>query len=138
MCNMNLHCILFMINYTGRHSCRETWSDDMKLQLLEHYIQGAENLDERDDKSKKYARKKTSKNLRPIYQKASIIVNGKSVRLNTFDFDTMSKKLAFEGLSGQPEGEGLLELIDTWNSKMGIDIKENVDDFIRNVKNDFF
>ena len=48
------------------------------------------------------------------------------------------KKLAFEGLSGQPEGEGLLELIDTWNSKMGIDIKENVDDFIRNVKNDFF
>ena len=138
MCNMNLHCILFMINYAGRHSCRETWSDDMKLQLLEHYIQGAENLDERDDKSKKYARKKTSKNLRPIYQKASIIVNGKSVWLNTFDFDTMSKILAFEGLSGQPSGEGLLELIDTWNSKMGIDIKENVDDFIRNVKNDFF
>ena len=81
-----------MINSTGRHSCRETWSDDMKLRLLAHYIQGAENLEERDDKSKKYAWKKTSKNLKPIYQKASIIVNGKSVRLDTFDFDTMSKK----------------------------------------------
>ena len=76
-----------MINSTGRHSCRETWSDDMKLQLLAHYIQGAENLEERDDKSKKYARKNTSKNLKPIYQKASIIVNGKSVRLNTIDFE---------------------------------------------------
>ena len=105
-----------MINSTGRHSCRETWSDDMKLQLLAHYIQGAENLEERDDKSKKYARKNTSKNLKPIYQKASIIVNGKSVRLDTFDFDTMSKKLVFEGLTGQTPGEGLLELIDKWNS----------------------
>ena len=127
-----------MINSTGRHSCRETWSDDMKLQLLAHYIQGAENLEERDDKSKKYARKNTSKNLKPIYQKASIIVNGKSVRLDTFDFDTMSKKLVFEGLTGQTSGEGLLELIDKWNSKMGIDVKENVDDFIKYVKNDFF
>ena len=65
-------------------------------------------------------------------------MNGKSVRLNTFDFDTMSKILAFEGLSGQPSGEGLLELIDTWNSKMRIDVKENVDDFIKDVKNEFF
>ena len=127
-----------MINSTGRHSCRETWSDNMKLQLLAHYIQGAENLEERDDKSKKYARKNTSKNLKPIYQKASIIVNGKSVRLDTFDFDTMSKKLVFEGLTGQTPGEWLLELIDKWKSKTGIDVKENVDDFIKYGKNAFF
>ena len=65
-------------------------------------------------------------------------MNGKSVRLDTFDFDTMSKKLVFEGLTWQTSGEGLLELIDKWNSKMGIDVKENVDDFIKYVKNDFF
>ena len=85
----------------------------------------------------KFSRKKTTKNLKPIYQKASIIVNGKSVRLDTFDLDTMSKKLAFEGLSGQPSGEGLLDLIDVWNDKTGLDIKENVDDFITSVRNDF-
>ena len=48
------------------------------------------------------------------------------------------KKLVFEGLTGQTPGEGLLELIDKWNSKMGIAVKENVDDFIKYVKNDFF
>ena len=79
----------------------------MKLQLLTHYIQDAENLQERDTKTKKYSRKKTTKNLKPICQKASIIVNGKSVRLDTFDLDTMSKKLAFEGLSGENEYEGV-------------------------------
>ena len=46
----------------------------MKLQLLDQYIQNAENFEERDDKTKKYARKKTTKNLKAIYQKASIIV----------------------------------------------------------------
>ena len=65
-------------------------------------------------------------------------MNGKSIRLDTFDFDTMSKKLVFEGLTGQTSGEGLLELIDKWNSKMGIDVKENVDDLIKYVMNDFF
>ena len=136
--------LLLFKNYsTGRHSCKEdvsrfidSWNDDMKLQLLTHYIQDAENLQERDTKTKKYSRKKTTKNLKPICQKASIIVNGKSVRLDTFDLDTMSKKLAFEGLSGQPSGEGLLDLIDVWNDKTGLDIKENVDDFITSVRND--
>ena len=47
------------------------------------------------------------------------------------------KKLAFEGLSGQPSGEGPLDLIDVWNDKTGLDIKENVDDFITSVRNDF-
>ena len=41
------------------------------------------------------------------------------------------KKLVFEGLTGQIPGEGLLELIDKWNSKMGIDVKKNVDDYFR-------
>ena len=48
------------------------------------------------------------------------------------------KKLVFEGLTGQTSGEGLLELIDKWNSKMGIDVKKNVADYIEYVKNDFF
>ena len=85
----------------------------MKLQLLGQYIKNAENLEERDDKEKKYARKKTTKNLQSFFQKASIIVNGKSVRLDMYDLDTMSKKLKFEGLSGQQSGQGLLDLIDT-------------------------
>ena len=63
----------------------------MKLQLLGQYIQNAENLEERDDKTKKYARKKTTKNLKAIYQKASIFVHGKSVPLDTYELDTMSK-----------------------------------------------
>ena len=109
----------------------------MKLQLLDQYIKNAGNLEERDDKTKKYARKKTTKNLKQIYQKASIIVNGKLVRLDTYDLDTMSKKLKFEGLSGQPSGQGLLDLIDIWNNKTGLNVKENVESFIENVKNDF-
>ena len=48
----------------------------------------------------------------------------------------MSKKLNFEGLSGQPSGQGLLDLIDIWNDKTGLN--ENVQSFIENVKNDFF
>ena len=110
----------------------------MKLQLLGQYIQNAENLEERDDKTKKYARKKTTKNLKAIYQKASIFVHGKSVRLDTYELDTMSKKLNFEGLSGQPSGQGLLDLIDIWNNKTGLNVKENVESFIENVKDDFF
>ena len=62
-----------MIDSTRRHSCRETWSDDMKLQLLAHYIQGAENLEERDDKSKKYARKNTSKILSQSIKKLVLL-----------------------------------------------------------------
>ena len=42
-------------------------------------------------KKKKYARKKTKENLKSFFQKASIIVNGKSVRLDMYDLDTMSK-----------------------------------------------
>ena len=64
----------------------------MKLQLLGLYVQNAENVEERDDKTKEYARKKTTKNLKPIYKQSSIIVNGKSVRLDTYDLDAMSKK----------------------------------------------
>ena len=48
------------------------------------------------------------------------------------------KKLNFEGLSGQPSGQGLLDLIDIWNDKTGLNVKENVQSFIENVKNDFF
>ena len=132
------HYTLIVNNSSGRHNCKDIWTDDMKLQLLGQYIQNAENLEERDDKTKKYARKKTKKNLKAIYQKASIFVHGKSVRLDTYDFDTMSKKLNFEGLSGQPSGQGLLDLIDIWNNKTGLNVKENVESFIENVKNDFF
>ena len=110
----------------------------MKLQLLGQHIKNAENLEERDDKEKKYARKKTTKNLKSFFQKASIIVNGKSVRLDMYDLDTMSKKLKFEGLSGQPSGQGLLDLIDIWNAKTGLNVRENVESFIENVKDDFF
>ena len=132
------HYTLIVNNSSGRHNCKDIWTDDMKLQLLGQYIQNAENLEERDDKTKKYARKKTTKNLKAIYQKASIFVHGKSVRLDTYDFDTMSKKLNFEGLSGQPSGQGLLDLIYIWNDKTGLNVKENVQSFIENVKNDFF
>ena len=59
-------------------------------------------------------------------------MHGKSVWL-----DTMSKKLNFEGLSGQPSGQGLLDLIDIWNDKTGLNVKENVQSFIENVTNDF-
>ena len=78
------------------------------------------------------------KNLKSFFQKASIIVNGKSVRLDMYDLDTMSEKLKFEGLSGQPSGQGLLDLIYIWNDKTGLNVKENVQSFIENVKNDFF
>ena len=47
------------------------------------------------------------------------------------------KKLNFEGLSGQPSGQGLLDLIDIWNDKTGLNVKENVQSFIENVKNNF-
>ena len=48
------------------------------------------------------------------------------------------KKLKFEGLSGQPSGQGLLDLIDIWNAKTGLNVRENVDSVIENVKDDFF
>ena len=106
----------------------------MKLQLLGLYVQNAENVEERDDKTKEYARKKTTKNLKPIYKQSSIIVNGKSVRLDTYDLDAMSKKLKYQGLTGQ----GLLDLIDIWTNKTGLNVKDNVESFIENVKKDFF
>ena len=68
------HVTLIINNFSGSHNCKGIWTDDMKLQLLDQYIQNAENFEERDDKTKKYARKKTTKNLKAIYQKASIIV----------------------------------------------------------------
>ena len=55
-----------------------------------------------------------------------------------YDLDTMSEKLKFEGLSGQPSGQGLLDLIDIWNAKTGLNVRENVESFIENVKDDFF
>ena len=110
----------------------------MKLQLLGLYVQNAENVEERDDKTKEYARKKKTKNLKPIYKQSSIIVNGKSVRLDTYDLDAMSKKLKYQGLTGQPPGQGLLDLIDIWTNKTGLNVKDNVESFIENVKKDFF
>ena len=55
-----------------------------------------------------------------------------------YDLDTMSKRLKFEGLSGQPSGQGLLDLIDIWNAKTGLNFWENVESLIENVKDDFF
>ena len=78
--------------------------------------------------------KRKKKNLKPIYKQSSIIVNGKSVRLDTYDLDAMSKKLKYQGLTGQ----GLLDLIDRWTDKTGLNVKDNVESFIENVKKDFF
>ena len=136
--NVLSHYTLIVNNSSGRHNCKDIWTDDMKLQLLGLYVQNAENVEERDDKTKEYARKKKTKNLKPIYKQSSIIVNGKSVRLDTYDLDAMSKKLKYQGLTGQPPGQGLLDLIDIWTNKTGLNVKDNVESFIENVKKDFF
>ena len=103
----------------------------MKLELLRSYIEHADNIGERDDRSKMFARKKTKAMLKPIMDTASITINGKSVSLNTYKLDTMALYMV---------NDGLLQLIDDWVNKKGLDVKDvkdRVEEFLDDIEREF-
>ena len=144
------NCINKLHYSTGKHKCksngtntqgkRDTWTNEMKLELLHSYIEHADNIGERDDRSKMFARKKTKAMLKPIMDTASITINGKSVSLKTYKLDTMALYMVNDGLSSQPKGQGLLQLIDDWVNKKGLDVKDvkdRVEEFLDDIEREF-
>ena len=91
------------------------WNDEMKLQLLKLYLTHAEDILIRD--FGKTRRSAVRNQLKPIHATQSIILDGHMVKLDVLDIDIMAKELAYQGLSGQKSGEGLLNILDSWREE---------------------
>ena len=100
---------------------RVEWKDPLKLDLLRLFLLYAEDIWVRDEGQ---GRAKAKAQLRPIHSSKSITIDGKPVKLDIFDIDAMAKKLTFQGLSGQPKGQGLLNLVDAWVAEQNQEVKD--------------
>ena len=111
---------------------RINWTDEMKLQLLRLFIQFAKDVYARD-KGGMTARRVMRAQLKPIWEKLSILVDDKEIRLDQFNLDNMAKIMVCNGLSGQTGGQGLVHLIDAWVEDKGdnvVDIRDMVEDIM--------
>ena len=112
------------------------WDDSALLELLRVYLTKAENLMLRD--SGNTGRAKARGQLKPIHATESIVVvDGEEVKLDLLQLDNMAKKIAYQGLSGQDKGEGLISILDKWlelHEEDGLDIRDNIDEIIEFAK----
>ena len=116
---------------------RFEWTNSFLLELLKLYLTKAKDLTARDSGT---GRAKARAQLKPIHEKESIVIDGRQVRLDVLDLDTMAKKIAFQGLSWQPKGEGLMDVVDKWlevTREEVDDIRDKVDDIIE-FANEFY
>lgn len=94
------------------------WTDPMKVQLLRMYILHAEDPLIRDTAGGT-SRANARKQLKPIWSKESIIVEGEQVKLEMFDLGHMALIMAQKGVMGQRgRGKGLYRIIDQYIDKL--------------------
>ena len=114
---------------------RFEWTDACLLELLRVYIEKAGDLMARD--TGKTGRKNARAQLKQIHAKESIMVDGQDVRLDVLELDNIAKRIAYKGLSGQPEGEGLIRLLDKWletQEEEVVDIRARVGEIVEYAK----